>query len=160
MGEIWVFQCLVRIVIWYVPSHSSKCDRGKIDKSTIHRLSFSKIFAYLAMDEQADWSVTIGFIMPNLSTSFASWFESWRFFRFVKYILKFLIVIHFLTKLKLILKLIDIDRVLRRSWGWFSSRVSRQRRVIIVDNFNFFWMSNRWWSRSTILGGVIFFYIG
>ena len=155
MGVIWVFQHLVRIVIRYVPSHSSKCERGEIDVSTIHRLSFSKIFTYLTMDEQADWSITIGFIMPDLSASFASWFESWRFFRFVEYILKFLIVVHFLTKLKLI----DIDRVLRRSKGSFSSRIGRWRRVVVINDFNVVWASGGWWSCSTIFGGVIFFYI-
>ena len=151
MGVIWVFQQLVRIIIWYVPSHPLKCDRGKVDVSTIHQLSFSKILAYLTMDERADWSVTIGFIMPDLSALFASWSELRRFSCLIEYVLKFLIVVHFLTKLKMV----DIDGILRWSWGWFSGHVGRRRGVVIVNDFNFFWVNNGWWSR-----GTIFFYIG
>ena len=151
MGVIRVFQHLVQIVIQYVPSHSSKCNRRKVDVSTIHRLSFSKILAYLTMDERVDWSVTIGFTMPNLSASFASRSESRRFFCLIEYVLKSLIVVHFLTKLKMV----DIDGILRWSWGWFSGCVGQRRGVVIVDDFNFFWVSSGWWSR-----GTIFFYIG
>ena len=116
---------LVGVVVWYVSSHSSKCDRGKVDVSAIHRLSFSEIFTYLAVYKRTNGSIAIGFIMPDLSTSLAGGFESWGFLCFVEYILELLTVVHFWTKLKLFLKLIDINRVLRRSWGWFSSRMSR-----------------------------------